>query len=72
MAITGLEEQYLENIGEIPEVEDIVKFNGRGKECCSDFLMQGYYRKEKHRFLGALNGLRKCRAYGIVSKADGL
>lgn len=41
-------EQYLEDIGEVPEVEDIVKFNGRGKKCCSDFLMQGCYRKKIH------------------------
>lgn len=27
-----LREQYLENIGEVPEVENIMKFNGRGKK----------------------------------------
>lgn len=28
----ALKEQYLENIGEVPEVEHIMKLNGRGKK----------------------------------------
>lgn len=55
-------QQYLEYIGEVPEVEDVMKLNGRGKERRCDFLVQGCYRREAHRFLRTLNGLRKCRA----------
>lgn len=46
---TGLQ-RYLEYVGEVPEVEDVMKLNGRGKERCSDFLVQGCYGREAHRF----------------------
>lgn len=33
------EERYLKNVGEVPEVEDVMKLNGRGKKRRCDFLM---------------------------------
>jgi hypothetical protein len=32
--------QYLENTGEVPEIEDIMEFDGRGKEHLGHFVMQ--------------------------------
>lgn len=36
-----LQSSHLENVGEVPEVEDVMKLNGRGKESRCDFMVQG-------------------------------
>lgn len=32
--------EYLENIGQVSEIEDVMKFDGSGKEHLSYFVMQ--------------------------------